>query len=193
VRWINTLLVGALLSVCVTTPAAPVPEEERGPVDVRRTTLLVRDIDRSLALYRDALGLTVIYDQELGGGVDDDGNERAPTSRLALLRANDTFVGVIGLFQRYTDPEAPPPENRRPVAGDVIIVINATDLDERFGKVRNTPGVTVHTEPELRVYPTPDGQGQIPVTFSAIFDPDGFFIEVNQILGTPAGQENDSD
>lgn len=187
----TTVLIAALLVLGASVESAPLPEAERGPVDVRRTTLLVRDIDKSLALYRDALGLTVIYDQELGGGLDEDGNERPPTSRLALLRANDTFIGVIGLFHRYTDPEAPPPENRRPVAGDVIIVINATDLDERFEKVRNSPGVTVHTEPELRVYPTPDGQGEIPVMFSAIFDPDGFFIEVNQILGTPAGQEAD--
>lgn len=190
-KLLQTLMISLSLMTASTLSAAPVPEDERGPVDVRRTTLMVRDIDRSLALYRDALGLTVIYDQELGGGTDEDGNEREPTARLALLRANDTFIGVIGLYHRYTDPEAPPPENRRPVSGDVIIVINATDLDERFEQVRNTPGVTVHTEPELRVYPTPDGEGEIPVMFSAIYDPDGFFIEVNQILGTPAGQEND--
>lgn len=189
-RILIATLTSVLLAVTSAVSAAPVPEDERGPVDVRRTTLLVRDIDRSLALYRDALGLRVVYDQELGGGVNEDGSARPPTSRLALLRANDTFVGVIGLFQRYTDPEAPPVQPRRPVAGDVIIVINATDLSERFEKVRNTPGITIHTEPELRVYPTPDGKGEIPVTFSAFFDPDGFFIELNQILGTPAGQES---
>jgi len=188
-KFLASILSGLALLAATALTAAPVPEDQRGPVDVRRTTLMVRDIDRSLAFYRDALGLTVIYDQELGGGVDEDGNPRPPTARLALLRANDTFIGVIGLYHRYTDPEAPAPENRRPVSGDVIIVINATDLDERFEKVRSTPGVTVHTEPELRVYPTPDGKGEIPVMFSAIFDPDGFFIEVNQILGTPAGQE----
>ncbi|MCC5866766.1 MAG: VOC family protein [Wenzhouxiangella sp.] len=186
---LTSLVFGVTLLATSQVQAAPVPEEERGPVDVRRTTLMVRDIDKSLAFYRDALGLTVIYDQELGGGVDDDGNEQEPTARLALLRANDTFVGVIGLYHRYTDPAAPPPENRRPVSGDIIIVVNATDLEERFEKVRNTPGVTVHVEPELRTYPTPDGKGIIPVMFSAVYDPDGFFIEVNQIMGTPAGQE----
>lgn len=190
-RILTAWITSTLMALSLSLQAAPVPEEERGPVDVRRTTLMVRDIDRSLAFYRDALGLTVIYDQELGGGLDADGNQREPTARLALLRANDTFIGVIGLYHRYTDPEAPPPENRRPVSGDIIIVVNATDLDERFEKVRDTPGVTVHTEPELRVYPTPDGKGEIPVMFSAVFDPDGFFIEVNQILGTPAGQEAD--
>ena len=33
------------------------------PLDLRRTTLVVRDIEKSLALYRDALGMTVEYDQ----------------------------------------------------------------------------------------------------------------------------------
>ena len=172
------------------TAAAPVPESQRGPVDVRRTTLLVRDIDRSLELYRDALDLTVIYDQEIGGGVDEEGNQQPPTSRLVLLRANDDFIGAIGLYHRYTDPEPPPVENHRPIAGDPIIVINASDLEERFDRIRNAAGVTVHTEPELRQYPSPDG-GTIPVMFSAIHDADGFFIEINNILGTPAGHEDD--
>jgi hypothetical protein len=34
--------------------AAPVPEAERIPVDLRRTTLVVRDIEKSLPLYRTA-------------------------------------------------------------------------------------------------------------------------------------------
>lgn len=29
---------------------------ERSPVDIRRTTFVMRDIDKSLVLYRDALG-----------------------------------------------------------------------------------------------------------------------------------------
>ena len=33
-------------------PAGPVPAAERIPVDIRRTTLVVRDIDKSLAFYR---------------------------------------------------------------------------------------------------------------------------------------------
>lgn len=168
--------------------AAPLPEDQRGPVDVRRTTLLVRDIERSLPLYRDALGLTVIYDQTLGGGSEADGTPRPPSARLVLLRANDDFIGAIGLYQRLNEPEPPPPENRRPVAGDIILVINAKDLDTRFEKIRNTPGVSVHTEPELRVYPSADGHGSIEVMFSAVYDPDGFFVEINNILGTPAGR-----
>lgn len=167
--------------------AAPVPEADRIPVDVRRTTLLVRDIERSLPVYRDALGLTVIYDELLGAGTDADGNATPPTTRLVLLRANDTFIGAIGLMQRLNLPEpVAPPENRRAMPGDVIIVINATDLEERFSRIEATPGVTVATPPTRIEYPAADG-GVIPVLFSAFWDPDGYFIEVNRILGTPAG------
>jgi hypothetical protein len=111
--------------------------------------------------------------------------------RLALLRANDDFVGVIGLLE-YTSPrlEAPPNEARRPGIGDVILVINAADLDQRFERVRATPGVRVSNEPQLTEYPSPDGKGRIAVRVSAVWDPDGYFIELNQLLGTAAGTES---
>ncbi len=166
--------------------AEPVPENERLPIDVRRTTLLVRDIDKSLPLYRDALGLKVVYDQKIGGSTDKDGKVTPPTVRLVLLRANDTFIGVLGLMQRLNDPNPKPVENKRPMAGDVIVVINSKDLEERFPKIKALPGVTVHTAPERVEYPKAGG-GVIPVLFSAIYDPDGFFIEINKLLGEAAG------
>jgi catechol 2,3-dioxygenase-like lactoylglutathione lyase family enzyme len=174
------------------TRAAPVGEAERGPVDVRRTTLVVRDVNRSLAFYRDALGLKLVYDQEIVRPPRPDdpaGTERR--MRLALLRANDDFVGVIGLLE-YTSPRLPAPsgEPQRPGIGDVILVINAADLDQRFDRVRATPGVKVASEPQLTTYPSPDGKGTIPVRVSAVWDPDGYFIELNQLLGTAAGTES---
>lgn len=187
------LLALALCSAASPLPAEPVPESERIPVDVRRTTLIVRDIDRSLPLYRDALGLKVVYDERLGAGKDEQGNPTPPTTRLVLLRANDSFIGALGLMQRLNDPNPPPAENKRPMAGDSIVVINAKDLDTRFATIKAVPGVTVHTEPTRIEYPGPGGVGVIPVMFSAVFDPDGFFIEINQILGTPAGSEKPAD
>jgi catechol 2,3-dioxygenase-like lactoylglutathione lyase family enzyme len=151
--------------------AAPVPEAERIPVDLRRTTLVVRDIDRSLPLYRDALGLKVIYDQVIGG-----------TTRLVLLRANDDFVGVLGLMQRLnlTDP-VPAPEFRK------AQVFNLQDLETRFERISAAPDVRVAEAPRRIEYPGPGGS-VIPVLFSAVWDADGNFIELNRILGTPAGR-----
>jgi hypothetical protein len=39
----------------------------------------------------------------------------------------------------------------------------------------------------LTDYPAPDGKGTIPVRVSAVWDPDGYFIELNQLLGAAAG------
>jgi catechol 2,3-dioxygenase-like lactoylglutathione lyase family enzyme len=156
--------------------AAPVPESERIPVDLRRTTLVVRDIDKSLPLYRDTLGLKVIYDQVIGGA-----------TRLVLLRANDDFVGVLGLMQRLNQTApVPPPEFRRAQAGDPILVFNLQDLESRIEQIRTTPHVTVAESPRLIDYPAANG-GVIRVLFSAVWDADGNFIELNRIIGTPAG------
>jgi catechol 2,3-dioxygenase-like lactoylglutathione lyase family enzyme len=183
------VLAALIAALPVRASAEPVPPAQRGPVDVRRTTLIVRDIDRSLAFYRDALGLNVVYDQVIarpGRAEDPPGTERK--MRLVLLRANDTFVGAIGLLQ-YTSPALRDPGDQvaRPGIGDVILVINASDLDRRIERVRTTPGVRIASEPQLIEYPAPDGKGTIPVRVSAVWDPDGYFIELNQLLGEAAG------
>lgn len=181
--------VAALLLAGPVLRAAPVPDSERIPVDLRRTTLVVRDIERSLPLYRDALGFKVIYDEKIGPGPDKDGKPQPPRVRLVLLRANDDFIGVLGLMQRL-NPVTPPPAPvfQKAQPGDTILVINVADLDSRFAAVRATPHVKVADEPERIEYPAPGGKGKIPVLFSAVWDADGNFIELNKILGTPAGQ-----
>lgn len=180
------LLLGLLALVSNIALAEPVAPADRIPVDVRRTTLVVRDIDKSLPLYRDALGLNVIYDQMIGGGKNEDGSVKPPTIRLVLLRANDTFIGALGLMQRLGEAQPKRRKNARAVAGDAIVVINASDLDKRWAKIKATPHIEVHTAPTRIEYPAADG-GVIPVMFSAVFDADGHFIEINQLLGAPAG------
>ena len=167
----------------------PVPEAERIPVDIRRTTFVVRDIDKSLPLYRDALGLKLIYDTPIGGGVDKDGKAIAPSVRLVLLRANDTFIGALGLMQRLKTPPGtviPPPEFKKAGVGQMIMVINVSDLEERWPKIAATPHIRVETPPTRVEYPNPAG-GVIPVLFSAVWDADGNYIELNKLLGAPAG------
>jgi catechol 2,3-dioxygenase-like lactoylglutathione lyase family enzyme len=184
-------LLAGLVLACVLTPlplqAAPVPEAERIPVDIRRTTFVVRDIDKSLPFYRDALGLKVVYDQLIGGGVDADGKPRAPSVRLVLLRANDDFIGALGLMQRLNPATPPPPPVfQKAQAGQMIMVINVADLDTRWPRIEATPHIVIETKPTRVEYPRPGG-GTIPVIFSAVWDPDGNYIELNKLLGTAAG------
>ncbi len=181
-------LVALMIALLPALEAAgePVPPEERIPVDIRRTTLVVRDIEQSLPLYRDALGLKVIYDQRLGASAGPDGQPGAPTLRLVLLRANDNFIGVLGLLQRLRKPPEAPPADLLQVPVKMIMVINVADLAMRWPKLAATPFIQVETAPVRVEYPSGDG-GVIPVLFSAVRDADGNKIELNQLLGAPAG------
>jgi hypothetical protein len=57
------LVTGCAPALAQQRPASPgVAITERVPTDIRRTTIIVRDMEKSLALYRDVLGMKVNYD-----------------------------------------------------------------------------------------------------------------------------------
>lgn len=170
--------------------AQRVPDAEQVPLDFRRTTLVVRDIDQSLAFYRDALGMVVTYDTYIRTPREATTDAEAERSlRLVLLRANDPYIGVIGLMQYYK-PERPERPTRtdddlRP--GDIVLVFNIKDQDAVFARASTTAGVTVGEAPHLVTYPGYGGQGVIRVNFASVYDPDGHYIELNQVLDALPG------
>lgn len=181
----RTSMFVALLALCAGSGvAAPVADDDRVPIDLRRTTLVVRDIDRSLAFYRDALGLQVIYDHVIRtprAAGDDDDAERS--LRLVFLRANDDFVGIVGLLQYRKPAKAAPHQGDEPFStGSIVLLFNAADLAATFERARRVPGVRVLSEPTGTEYPSYDGRGTIPVNVSVLTDPDGFVVELNQLL-----------
>jgi hypothetical protein len=66
--------------------------------------------------------------------------------------------------------------------------VAAKDLETRIEKVRTVPGVKLQGEPQRIEYPAPDGKGVIPALMTYLWDPDFYFVELNKILGTPAGK-----
>ncbi len=180
----RTIILGlALLCSSTTVLAKPLPEDQRLPLDLRRTTLVVRDIDRSLALYEDALGMTKSYDTAIRTPRDAADDESAERSlRLAFMQANDDFIGVLGLLEYRKPKKQQPISDQAFEPGTIVLVFNVKDLDKRWDKVVNTPGVEVLNEPTETSYPSYDGKGTIPVRVSVIRDPDGFIVELNQLL-----------
>lgn len=84
-----TVVLAASFLAAAGAAAGPVPAGERTPVDVRRTTLIVHDVDRELAFWRDALGLTVVYDKVIDqplDGADAKGGEAQPASGPAACQ-----------------------------------------------------------------------------------------------------------
>ena len=179
-------LLSAVMALLIAIPAAakPVPEAERLPMDLRRTTLVVKDMEASLKFYRDALGMKVTYDNVIRtprSAKDDASAERS--LHLVFLRANDDYVGQIGLMQ-YTKPVRTP----RPAKttsdlspGDIVLVFNTKGLQAKFDKAK-AMGVKVDEAPHPTSYPSYDGKSVINVMFSAFYDPDGHYIELNEVL-----------
>lgn len=164
--------------------AAGVDEpEDRLPTDVRRSTIIVRDIENSLKLYRDVIGLEVNYDTTVTtSGVALPAGEPGATARLVLLNSNDPWVGWVGLME-WIDPVIPAGEYpKRMGPGDVVMVMNTDDVEGRCEMAKSVPGVTFTAEPRLQVYPGRDGGADIRVMGCNFFDPDGILIELNQIL-----------
>jgi len=172
------------LVLAVPTGAEPVAVEDRVPLDLRRTTLIVRDMENSLRFYRDALGLKVAYDQVIRTPREASSDAEAQRSlRLVLLQANDDFIGMIGLIQYYKPLKQPPAVPAEPFSiGSMVFVFNAKDVKARFARARQVPGVRIVEEPAPTTYPGYGGKGVIPVIVSTLTDPDGYAVELNELL-----------
>ena len=125
-----------LLGGAVPARTEPVAQAERIPVDVRRITLLVRDIDKSLPLYRDALGLKVIYDELIGATTD--GTLDAQTVTIHVEDAASPIVaGISGGAFKIADsiPEFATP----PQGAHVILSLDPKSFDASKAKHADQP------------------------------------------------------
>lgn len=177
----------ALLTAWLAAAAAladTVPDDQRVPIDLRRTTLVVQDIERSLEFYRDALGMAMIYDNLILTPRDAAGVEDAERAlRLVMLRANDDYIGVVGLLQ-YFKPvkETIDLSGTSFMEGTAVLLFNVEDLSGAFARAIDVEGVVVIDEPMPVSYPSYDGEGVIDVIVSTVQDPDGFTVELNQLV-----------
>lgn len=170
------------------TPADPTKiaaPQERVPIDIRRTTIIVRDIERSLKLYRDALGMKVNYDAEMKVSSLGFAQGGAPRPiRLVLLNANDSWIGWIGLIQYTDDPNRPNVRVPRVLGpGSHIIVAAVADAHKACDAAVKAPGVRIMSPLKISEYPprTP-GAPAIRVLGCHFFDADGAYLELNQTL-----------
>ncbi len=192
------LCVGCAIAPEVQSPDAVVPAllgagnpYPLHPINLRRTTLIVKDLEASLPLYRDALGFEVVYDQELAspGLVTRHGADGTNRSRLVLTQTNSGAMGMIGLWQflDQTEKDLVAPNAADFTPGEIVLLFNTTDLEGRFTAASAVPGVKVISPPTERHYPSP--AGEIIVMVSMLVDPDGHTIELNQLMSDPRASE----
>lgn len=182
----KTLIIAlALLASTAAAQTAPGVDKpkERLPTDVRRATIIVRDMEASLKLYRDVVGMQVNYDTVVEtSGVALPAGPPGAKARLVLLNSNDPWVGWIGLMQWVTPKLPAQPYPTRMGPGGVVLVMNTDDVEGRCKAAKAVPGVTFTSEPRLQVYPGRNGGPEIRVMGCNFFDPDGILVEMNQIL-----------
>ena len=164
---------------------APATLDPPDPLTLRRQTLIVRDIEGSLRLYRDAIGMEVIYDQIIRRPHRTENREQQ--IRLVFLKANNDFIGVLGLVDyEHGNPEHP--AHAKPIRkegftpGNAVLLFNTTELDERWPRIEAVEGVEVISGPTYTEYPSYDGTGVIRVMVTRFYDADGFLVEFNQPL-----------
>jgi catechol 2,3-dioxygenase-like lactoylglutathione lyase family enzyme len=170
--------------VAASSPGVEKPAEKL-PTDIRRVTMIVRDMENSLKLYRDVMGLKVNYDAVLPmSGVALPAGEPGAKARLVLLNGNDPFIGWIGLME-WLDPRLPDPGPypKRMGIGGHVIVTQTEDVDRRCAEAALIPGVAVTSLPRDQTYPGRNGAPPIKVRGCNFFDPDGTLIELNQLIG----------
>lgn len=146
---------------------------------VKRTTLIVRDVNRSVAFYRDVLGLSVWYDDEIvlsGTGLAAGG--KGDRTRLVIMKADDPVIGMIGLLE-FTEPRLPEPATRTRLGiGDTVFVLQGKNVASVHQRAIDF-GVRIHAAPHRFEVRGADGR-MISMTSLSLWDPDDFFIEYNE-------------
>ena len=149
------------------------------PPLVKRTTLIVRDLSRSIAFYRDVLGLSIWYDDKIMlSGVGLAAGSKGDTTRLVIIKSEDPVIGMIGLLE-FIEPRLPEPTARTKLGiGDTVFVMQGSDVEVVHQRAVAF-GARIHAAPHRFEVRGADGR-MIAMTSLSLWDPDDFFIEYNE-------------
>lgn len=151
------------------------PDNPTSPV--KRTTIVVADMARSVAFYRDLLGMDLFYEGRVGNpgasavtGIECEG------LHMVVLQAHGSEIGMVGLMQvlgprRSLEPTGWSPRLR---IGESILVIPTTRLAELHARMI-AAGATVVAPPVRIEVP---GRGEVHEMMAR--DPDGMVVNLTQ-------------
>ena len=143
-----------------------------------RSTHFVRDVDESLKLYRDILGLRVRFEQTFKSEEWDRilGIE-GKTVRVVHLQSGDYVFANVAFFQFVGDIQPPAPDPRTFVkTGDAALVFVTNDIFSINEKVK-AAGYSIISEP-IVLFPQEGSNTQ--AYESLFFDRDGILVNLTQ-------------
>lgn len=153
---------------------------------IKRTTLIVSDAARSIAFYRDVIGMKEYYNQTMsvGGKIIPAGVPGAEV-HLGIMEGPNAEVGKLGLLQ-WTNPPLPAaaPAKRLGI-GDMVFVCETDDIHALSRRLEASPDCRIHCPLHQWEVPEADGSGSKEIHTLSFFDPDGFFFEVNHKPNEP--------
>ncbi len=149
--------VKALLPRVQVPPPVFAPGSALAPM--ARATIFVRDIDVSLKLYRDILGLKPMFDNYWKGkGINAIQGTEGKELRATVLMAGVSGVGNIGIYQLYNEKGKPPPPAKGTDTriGDVAVIFPTNDIWGMTKKIQAagyemiSPPVTLIENPNMK-------------------------------------------
>lgn len=159
------------------SPAVFQPGQALAPM--ARATIFVRDIEASLKLYRDILGLKPMFDNMWKGkGINDIMGTTGKDLRATVLMAGESTVGNIGIYQLYNEKGTPPPPIKTPDTriGDVAVIFPTNDIWGLTKKIKDAGYVIV--SPPVALIERP-GMKQQPLEMM-FRDADGVLVNLVQ-------------
>ncbi len=147
---------------------------------LKRATLIVRDANTSANWYESVFGMTRWFDQPFTlSGQFLAAGEKGDETRLIIMQCEDPVIGMIGLLSWDNPPrfkDEPIPTEVKP--GVPIFVIVSDDARGVYQRAKEK-GTQIFSEPKERQVTGAKGETKTMVSIS-LFDPDGYFYEVNQ-------------
>ncbi len=143
----------------------------------KRTTVIVRDMEKSVAFYRDLLGMDVFYEGHIGNpGASELMGMNISGLNMVVLNAEGAETGMIGLME-LVDADPPLKETdwtAVPKAGETILVIPTENMKALHQRMEEE-GYTVATPPTKMEVPN---RPEIHEMMAR--DPDGVIVNLTQ-------------
>ncbi len=170
-------------------PSRPPPVFAPGQAlaPMARATLFVRDLEKSLKLYRDILGLTPMFDNAWKGkGINDIMGTKDLELHSVVLMAGNSGIGNIGLYQlsgNQVQRQPKPSQTPDTRIGDFAVIFPTNDIWGMTKKIKDAGYVIV--SPPVSLLDRPNMKQQ---ALEMMFrDDDGVLVNLVQ-AGIPAGQ-----
>lgn len=152
---------------------------------LRRASLFVRNMDRSIDFYSQVFGFETYIDREMPLSVVPNFPVGAPgrggTMRFVMLRGWDPLIGMIGLMQIQEPPLDDPQNDGRLGLDHAALVIETRDADAAAATLTELGGALLMPPTEGRNLGDAEGNF-IPAKVFMATDPDGHFLEVFEAL-----------